>query len=358
MTDGTPRPIEDDELLLHVLNVGRGDTLVVELPVDAQGLRSYGVVDCFDFEKLASYLDGLRENRAGHPRLEFLCATHPHADHILGMPRLLDEERFRPKEFWDSGFRHSSQTYIRILERLHQKVRLVRVSSGMEWYFGRIRVTALAPSVMLRNTYGTYGVDINNASVVLRLEHHRGDSVLTQSARYRGSRDPELLRRASPATIVLGGDAEFDSWARINEEFPMREATDENDPLVKKMINMLGCSVLKLAHHGSMHSIPLEVLERMRPSLAVISTKQMENTLHEGEATAYKRTLFPHPSTVAALKETTGSAVLSTDGLSDWPAGEGGRPGSILIAVPPGGRPRWRKLDDTQEGNPRIVGAA
>jgi competence protein ComEC len=356
-----PKPVKSNELVLHVLNVGRGDTIVVELPADREGQRSYGVVDCYDAGKVTQYINRLRERRPGRERLEFLCATHPHSDHILGIPKLLETPGFRPQEFWDSGFRHASLTYIRILEALYDHgVQMLRVSSGMEWYFERVRITALAPSVMLRNTYGTYGVDVNNASIVLRVEHHKGDLVLMQSELYQGTQNPELIRRASPSTVILGGDAEFDSWARINEEFPMRETTRENEPLVKRILNMLSCSVLKVPHHGSMHSIPLEVLERMRPSLGVISTEQKDGTIREGKTTEYSRSLFPHPGTISALMEICSKEVLSTDGKFDWPEeGEcySGEPGSVVIAMGPGGRPRWRKLDDTRDGEAQVLEA-
>jgi len=39
------KPIRPEDLVIHVLNVGFGDAIVVELPADKQGLRRYGVVD-------------------------------------------------------------------------------------------------------------------------------------------------------------------------------------------------------------------------------------------------------------------------------------------------------------------------
>ncbi|MFW6129073.1 MAG: hypothetical protein ACOC6P_02360 [Candidatus Aminicenantaceae bacterium] len=42
----------------------------------------------------------------------------------------------------------------------------------------------LSPSVVLRNKYDIYGIDMNNASVVLRLEHHRDDVLSMRSLEY------------------------------------------------------------------------------------------------------------------------------------------------------------------------------
>jgi hypothetical protein len=44
----------------------------------------------------------------------------------------------------------------------------------MKSYIGTLRITALGPSVALRNRYATSGIDMNNASIVLRLEKCKG----------------------------------------------------------------------------------------------------------------------------------------------------------------------------------------
>ena len=348
------KPIQPEDLVIHVLNVGFGDTIVLELPADGQGLRRHAVVDCYRAEKTRAYLDRLAQARPAQRRLAFLCATHPHFDHINGVLPLLEDAACQPPEFWDSGFRHSSNTYRAILRTLYeQHIRLVRVSSGMEWCFGQVRVTALAPSVALRNRYASYGVDINNASIVLRIEHHVDDVVITESVRYEGTHDPAVEREAGRSVVILGGDAEFDSWARISDEYPHLERTSENEPLVKKMVNPLACAVVKVAHHGSMHSIPLDVYERMSPELAIVSTEQEIKSKQVGNR-EITRGLFPHQTAALALEE-VGARVATTDGsYESTPLATGevrdpelAHPGSVVVVVPPGGRPRWIKLHDT-----------
>jgi glyoxylase-like metal-dependent hydrolase (beta-lactamase superfamily II) len=123
-----PTPIGQEDLVFHFLNVGFGDNIVVEFPVDKAGKRSYGIVDCRDFKKTKQYLDSLMDIRSGKSELEFVCATHPHLDHISGINSFLEDEKYRPKEFWDSGFRHKSQTYIKILQSLLlQGIELIRI---------------------------------------------------------------------------------------------------------------------------------------------------------------------------------------------------------------------------------------
>ena len=345
--------IDPEDLVIHILNVGFGDNILLEFPADGSGERSYGLVDCYNSKKSKAYLKKLIQKRPGRSQLKFVCTTHPHLDHIQGIRSILTDATYRPEEFWESGFRHNSVTYQRILQAVSTEgIKMVRVSSGMEQYFGKVRITVLSPSVALRNRYATYGVDMNNASVVLRLEHHREDVLLMAAREYKGNASLEAERKAGRSVVILAGDAEFDSWAQIAQEYPRRERTSKHDPLVKKMVNYLSCAVVKVAHHGSMHSAPLDIYEKMKPELAVVSTKQKWSK-REGDRQTGKRRLFPHQSSIIALEECD-AKMLTTDGSYDSKkktgAGSGptakGKPGSIVVVVPPGGKVRWRKLKD------------
>lgn len=338
--------IDPEDLVIHVLNVGFGDNILLEFPVDDSGKRSYGLVDCYNSKKTKAYIKKLIQKRSGQSQLKFVCATHPHLDHIKGIESILTDATYRPEEFWESGFRHNSVTYQRILKAISDnKISMVRVSSGMEQYFGKVRITVLSPSVALRNRYATYGIDMNNASVVLRIEHHGEDVLLMAAKEYRGDASLEAEREAGRSVVILAGDAEFDSWAQISQEYPKRERTSEHDPLVKRMVNYLSCAVVKVAHHGSMHSAPLDIYEKMRPELGIVSTKQ-KRSKREGDRQTIERGLFPHQSSTIALEECD-AEILTTDGSHDSQKKAGsGKPGSIMVVVPPGGKARWKKLRD------------
>jgi len=348
-----PKQISNDELVFHFLNVGFGDNIIIEFPLD-NGERQFGLVDCRNGKKTEAYLNKLHAEANQTPtRLAFICATHPHYDHISGIKHFLNSAVYRPHEFWDSGFRHNSLTYQRILESIvAHRIKMVRVSSGMEWYFGNVQISALAPSIDLRNRYATYGVDMNNASIVLRVENNEVNSVLKKSEEYEGDLSKEAVRNAGQSVVILTGDAEFDSWAHVVQEYPRLERSSTHKPLVNKMINNLSCAVIKVSHHGSMHSTPLDVYEKMSPSIAVISTEQEMSTKSVNQGTI-KRGLFPHDTSILALEECD-VRVFTTDGsyesqeLDDKTKKDSANahPGSIVLAVPPGGRPRIHKLDD------------
>lgn len=340
--------VTGNDLAVHVLNVGFGDNIIVEFPPDVRGKRWVGIVDCCDAKKTIDYLANLHARRP-HEGVAFVCATHPHGDHISGINALLKHLRRKDKttgaklncdlEFWDSGFRHSSVTYQRILRTVRDEgIGMVRVTSGMERYFGKVRLTVLAPSMALRNRYASYGVDMNNASVVLRLEHCQKDAVTVQSERYVGKRDPEAARKANSAVIILGGDAEFASWAQVDGEYPHVVRASTSEPLVQKTVDLLNCGAVKVSHHGSMHSAPLDIYERMSPSLALVSTRQEVKSKKVGKQ-SIKRPLFPHDTTRLSLEE-VGARVVATGELAGVPEG------TIVCAVGPGGRPRVVKLTD------------
>jgi hypothetical protein len=329
-----------------VLNVGFGDNIVIRLPRRADGKYPIGIVDCYKAQKTKDYI---KDHTGDSFYVEFICATHPHRDHILGIDSLLIDEDFEPIEFWDSGFRHNSNTYRTILTTLGSKpTRMIRASSGMERYFGNVSITVLAPSVQLRNRYATYGVDMNNASIVLRLEHHSQDALAIKSEEYVGNMSQEDIRSAGKSVAILAGDAEFDSWSHITQEYPRLERQDTHKPLVNKAINYLACHTIKVAHHGSMHSSPLDVYEKMGPNLAVISAKQEESTSEVGT-----RNLFPHASSILALKECK-AKILTTDGSYEATLSDPDQPqqGSIVIAIPPGKSPHWRKMNDNSSDPP------
>lgn len=350
-----PTSIKPEDLVFHFLNVGFGDNILVEFPVDKKGERSYGIVDCRNSKKTVGYLDKLRETRSGSLELKFVCATHPHYDHISGIDSFLKNENYKVKEFWDSGFRHKSQTYMKILDTLlFKEIELNRIASGMERYFGKVQVTALAPSIRLRNKYATYGVDINNASIVLRFENCPEDVISIRSREYSGNSSLDAEREAGRSVVILAGDAEYDSWAHITEEFPRLERTSENKPLVKNMVNYLACSVEKVSHHGSMHSAPLDVYEKMKPEKAIISTEQEESTKNVC-GSPRTRGLFPHSLSVTALEECD-AEIYTTDGCYEAAnTSAQKKPGSIIVVVPPGGKPRIKKLDDTSKAIPKVL---
>ena len=162
--------LADSDLALFVLNVGDGDALVIRFPVEGPApTPTYGIVDSFAADKTIALVEAL-----GAGPLRFVCATHPHLDHIRGLRKVLQHFGDRVVEFWDSGFRYTSDTYRTLIEQVvgqSATLRFIRPTSGFELVHAGTQLTVLSPSISLRNRYDTHGVDVNNASIVLRVTY-------------------------------------------------------------------------------------------------------------------------------------------------------------------------------------------
>ena len=86
---------------IHVLDVGHGDSIILELPNN-----NWGVIDCFKItnESEPPALTFLKARNV--KRLKFVCLTHPHYDHYHGMLEILKHfaaDGAQIEEFWDFG---------------------------------------------------------------------------------------------------------------------------------------------------------------------------------------------------------------------------------------------------------------
>lgn len=292
----------NDELRLHFVNVNHGDATLIEFPdYGDPSTAHFGVVDfgakkAVDRGLARDYLEALVEHRRdGDPEfdfvVEFACVTHPHDDHYGGLKRFMTRFGDRVRTFWDCGFRTNSLEYNDVLREVvdSDHTNFVRIGSGSEFEFGETRITALGPSVDLRNRFDTFGVGKNDASIVLRIK-------------FRNS------------YVILGADAEYAAWGKVTEEFPRVATIDFFDDALglserEDTADQLKCDLLKLAHHGSKHGTSLEYLERLRPNRVVIPA---------GSQTWYQDHLsnwlgdFPHPlisQTLTVLEQVLGNAL-------------------------------------------------
>jgi len=296
-----PVVLKDDTLSVHILRVGDADSIIVELPTQG-GERGHILVDAYLQDKTLQYVKDL-----GVTTFRLVVATHPHEDHIRAIEHVLKNFGGRVEMFWDSGFRHTSDYWDDLIEYIldnRPETLFMRPTSGLSTVIDGVEVTVLAPSINLRNRYDTYGVNLNNSSIVLKLTY-------------------------AEKSVILAGDAQFESWGKITEEFPHFEKTD--NPLQHIQVDdnfyPLDCYFLKVAHHGSKHGTVLEAIEKLKPNVAAISC---------GLPSQYD---FPDQLATLALEDIHTNIYMTTMG-------------SIVFKIEGNGTCSYYQYEDTRHGNP------
>ena len=148
-----------------------------------------------------------------------------------------------------------------------QGIDYLQPSSGTSKWIGQVRLTALALGISLRNRFDSYGIEINDSSIALKLEFPAARVI---------QRDDKRLPIDLPTrqTLILGADAQTTSWSQVLVDFPQLgpEKTAVSEVLKSARGNEpLDAQVLKVPHHASKHGINLELMEQMSPPLSVVS---------------------------------------------------------------------------------------
>jgi beta-lactamase superfamily II metal-dependent hydrolase len=211
---------------VHILDVGQGDTIIVEMPMGVKK-KAFGVIDCYRFDDVtAPYLQKLKVEE-----LAFVCGTHPHHDHIKDIPKLL--KRYKVGEYWDSGYipEYQPHYWLKLFDCLENyDIKKVVLRSGTSIHFGETIFHALSPAPSLSLDSNDPYFNNNNASIVISVQYGR-------------------------SRVLLTGDANFGCWAYIW--------------MTHK--DLMKAQAVKISHHGSMHGNFLECLEYIRPKYAIIS---------------------------------------------------------------------------------------
>ncbi|MDR5702133.1 MAG: DNA internalization-related competence protein ComEC/Rec2 [Armatimonadota bacterium] len=219
--------IASRRLTIIVMDVGQGDAIVIRSPsgkvalIDAGGaVEGYAQEIDVGEERVVPFLRRLRVRR-----IDLLVLSHPHEDHVGGVPAVL--RSFPVGVVWDSGFEHQNPSYpivLRMIRASHIPYYLARRGDAFDLGAG-VRVIVLSPT---RLDVGT-GSDINNNSLVLKLVYGR-------------------------VSVLLPGDIESSA-----------------EDLLLGLGEGLRSTALKVAHHGSETSSTWTFLRAVRPEVAVIS---------------------------------------------------------------------------------------
>ncbi len=231
-----PEPTEEDYLAVHFIDVGQADCALLYCGGE------YMLIDggnAADGTAVRQYLESL-----GVDKLDLMVATHPHEDHIGGLPTVL--HYFETETVWTTEITYSNYTVRNFLEAAEAKdVPVLQPQLGETFLLGSAEVTVLGP---VRTDYE----DVNNLSLVLMVEF--------EDTRFLFTGDMELLAEGHM----------LDHWG---EDFDWR------------------ADVLKAGHHGSYSSTGYRLLREVAPTWAVIPCGYQNEYGH------------PHESTLSRLRD-------------------------------------------------------
>jgi competence protein ComEC len=222
--------IHADSLKVSFLDVGQGDATLIETPNRQKILIDGGQSNSPILSRLGEVIPFYRR------RINIVIATHPDADHIGGLPKVI--ERYEPQLIFESGV-HVDTWIDKSLQNVinERSIPSLRARKGMKILSGNVSLEILFPD---RNV-DSWIKKTNDASIVARLEY------------------------GSTSFMFMG-----DSPVGIEH-------------LLTSGNSLMHTDVLKVGHHGSRTSTSDEFVKSISPRIAIISSGKKNRYGHPHE---------------------------------------------------------------------------
>ena len=202
-----------NQLKVHFIDVGQGDSILIQAPNGKTMLIDGGVKSAGN--KLVTYIQSL-----GIKKLDFVVASHPDADHIGGLIAVLNA--MPVGEFINSGKEHTTETYTQLLKLVLEKnIQYTEPTSG--------DLIELDPQLKTQVLHVDATTSNNNdASIVLKVTYNK-------------------------VSFLLMADADTNIESQIASKYDV------------------SATILKAGHHGSNTSSSLTFLQKVKPEATILS---------------------------------------------------------------------------------------
>ena len=282
----------DEVINVNFIDVGQADAIYIDFPDNNDVLIDGG--NEADGSTVVNYL-----KNEGVDDIELLIATHPHEDHIGGLPSVLDA--FEVEEIIDSGKTADSKIYKEYAADAKAEGAVWQQDNHQTFTFGNIVLKIL--------TGHETWEDVNDYSVVCRLINGNVNFLFTGDA-------------GGPAEAALSGD--------------------------------LQSQILKVGHHGSRTSTSSTFLSKVNPEVAVISVGADNSYGHPTPETLQR---LSGAGAKVYRTDLDGNIVVTTDGKTFSISGGGGGPADAAAQVTPTTQPTPSQQSAEQATEGKYVGS-
>ena len=242
----------NENIKIHFIDVGQGDSIFIELPNNETMLIDAGESSK---EKIVSeYI-----NTLGYNKINYVIGTHPHSDHIGGLAHIINsfniEKIYMPKAL------STSKTYENLLNTIYKNNKnIITAKAGIKIIDeDNLKINILAPN---NNNYS----NLNNYSVVIKINY-------------------------KSKSFLFMGDAEILS---------------ENEILTD-----VSADIIKIGHHGSDTSSSESFLSKVNPKYAIIMVGENNKYNHPNQTILDR---LERNNIITYRTDLNGNIVITSDG--------------------------------------------